>query len=133
MNHPTPLSKEDPAPQQGSLDAILHELQAEFFSDHMRVVKGKDTPAEMDANNADTLERTKTALLAWRDLYSKQREDAVIAIADKTCGRCQDTKVTPVRSVTGTVTFYCSNCDVSRVSTAHQPLSPEQKRKEQNV
>ncbi len=34
----------------GWLDEILHNLQAEFFADHQRVVKGKDTPAEMDAN-----------------------------------------------------------------------------------
>lgn len=59
-----------------------------------------------------------------------EAEDAVIAIAHKHCARC-DGLVTPVRSVSGGVTFYCQKCDVSRVQakrpTTQQSNNPEPK------
>lgn len=54
---------------------------------------------------------------------TKEAEDRVLDLANKFCGACEDSYLTPIRTADGNITYFCLSCDGIPAMTTPNVLS----------
>lgn len=93
------------------LEALRKKVQTELGYVYFNAQDG--------VNETITVEGKTNVIVSAINTYVtaevKEAEDKILKIADTRCTRCEAALRTPVRSVTGAMVSYCTNCDVSAV------------------